>query len=58
MEPVDLSDVEIIFQVLQAAIKRNDVNIVALADQMGEDFLGAGRVAGAFSVDSIKDVGH
>jgi hypothetical protein len=25
---------------------------------MREDFLGAGRVAGAFSVDSIKDVGH
>jgi hypothetical protein len=25
---------------------------------MREDFLGAGRVAGAFSVDSIEDVGH
>jgi hypothetical protein len=34
------------------------MNIVALADQMGEDFFGAGRVAGAFSVDSVEDVGH
>ena len=58
MKPVDLGDVETVFQILQSAIKRSDVNNVALADQMCEDFLGPGGVAGAFSVDSIEDVGH
>ena len=57
-EPVDLCNVEIVFQVLEAAIKRGDVNVVALADQMCEDFFGTGGVAGAFSVDSVEDVGH
>ena len=57
-EAVDLGDVEVRLQILQAAIERRDVDGVSLGDEMREHFFGAGGVARAFAVDSIEDVRH
>ncbi len=58
VEAVNLGDVEVRLQILQAAIKGSHVNGVSLGDEMREHFFGAGRVARAFAVDSIKNVSH
>ena len=34
------------------------MDVVSLGREMGEDFLGAGGVAGAFAVYSVEDVRH
>jgi hypothetical protein len=57
-ESVDLGDVEITFEILEAAIEGRYMQRVSLGDKVGQDFLGAGGVAGAFSVDSVEDVGQ
>ena len=57
-ESVDLGDVEIILQILQAAVERGDMDAVSLGDEMRQNFFGAGGVACAFAVYSVEDVGH
>ncbi len=57
-ETEDLGDFELIFEVLQSAVERSDVQGVSLFPQMAENFLRARGVAGAFAVDTIKNVGH
>ena len=57
-ESVDLGDVELILEILEAAVEGGYVDFMAVGGEVGEDFLGAGGVAGAFTVDSVEDVGH
>jgi len=57
-EAVNLGDIEVFFQILQAPVKGGNVDPVPLGDKMGDDFLGAGRVSRTLAVYSIKDVGH
>ena len=57
-EAVDLGDLEIRLQILQAAVEGGDVDGVSLGDEMREHFAGASGVARAFAVDSVENVGH
>ena len=57
-ESVDLGDVKVGLQILQAAIERGHVDRVSLGDEVGEDFFRAGGVTCAFSVDAVEDVWH
>ncbi len=55
---IDLGNVEMVFQILQAAVKRGYVDNVPLSDQMCQHFFGSGGVSRAFAVHAIKNVGH
>src|SRR5580704_1457376 len=53
VEAVNLGDVEMRLQVLEASIKRSYVDGVSLGDKMREHFFGASGVSRAFAVDAI-----
>ena len=57
-QSVNFRDIKLFLQIAQPAIEGSYVNAVSLGDQVRDDFLGPGRVAGAFAVDAIKNVGH
>ena len=58
VEAVNLGDVEMRLQVLEASIKRSYVDGVSLGDKMREHFFGASGVSRAFAVDSIENGRH
>jgi len=57
-QTVDFCYVKLFLQIAQPAIERSDVDGVSFGDQVRDNFLGPGRVAGAFAIDAVKNVGH
>ena len=57
-EAVDFGNVEVLAQVLKAAVEGGPVHCVTLRNEMREHLFGAGRVPRTLAVHSIKNVGH
>ena len=57
-DTVDLGDVKFFFQILQSAIERGYMDAMSLRNEMSQHLFGASRVARAFAVYAVENVGH